>query len=443
MEIHRRTFLRGMGGAIALPGLEAMLPGELRASGKVSGAPKRLAFVYAPNGAMMDPWRPKGEGKKWDLGASMAGLKKVKNEIQVITGLAHDKAKANGDGAGDHARATATFLTGMQARKTAGADIRNGVSVDQIAAAKIGRLTRLPSLQLGCDPARQAGRCDSGYSCAYQFNFSWKTEAMPLPPEIDPRLVFEQMFGSGDRNQDAESRKRRMMYDQSILDFVLEDAKKLQGKLGYSDRQKMDEYLTGVRELEQKIVNAEKFAASLPDVDKPTGIPALYKDHIRMMYDLMVLAFQSDTTRIATFLVAHDGSNRNFKEFGVSEGHHQLSHHRNDQAKMKKIAKIDRFYIDQFGYFLEQLKAVKEADGSSLLDNSMVVFGGAISDGNRHNHDDLPVILAGKGGGELRAGRHLKTKQSVPMANMYLSLLDRVGVKEDRLGDSTGRFDLI
>ncbi len=435
-RIHRRAFLRGLGSVVALPGLQLM------AEQKGGKRPQRMAFVYAPNGAIMDRWRPKGVGAKWQLGESMAGLKKLRSEIQVITGLAHDKAKANGDGAGDHARANATFLTGIQARKTAGADIRNGISVDQYAAAKVGHLTRLPSLQLGCDPARQAGRCDSGYSCAYQFNFSWKTESLPLPPEIDPRLVFEQMFGSGDRKQDAESRARRTLYDQSILDFVLQDAKKLQSQLGYSDRQKLDEYLTGVRDLERKIVNAEKFAASLPDIDKPTGIPAMYKDHIRVMYDLMVLAFQSDTSRIATFLVAHDGSNRNFKNLGVGEGHHQLSHHRNDAGKIAKIAKVDRFYLDQFAYFLERLKAVKEPDGSSLLDNSMIVYGGAISDGNRHNHDDLPVILAGKGGG-LRAGRHLQTAQAVPMSNMYLSMLDRVGVKQERLGDSSGCFDLI
>ena len=428
---------------IALPGLEAMAPAAVSAAAKGSGLPKRMAFVYSPNGVVMNQWRPKGEGAKWNLGPSMSGLKNVKNDIQVITGLAHDKAKANGDGAGDHARANATFLTGMQARKTAGANIRIGVSVDQMAAKKLGNLTRLPSLQLGCDPARQAGKCDSGYSCAYQFNFSWKTEAMPLPPEIDPRLVFEQMFGSGNREQDAESRIRRTKYDRSILDFVLEDAKKLQGELGYTDRQKLDEYLTGVRELEQKITNAEKFAAALPDIDKPTGIPALYQDHIRLMYDLMVFAFQSDTTRIATFLVAHDGSNRNFKEQGVTDAHHQLSHHRDDPVKLKKIAIIDRFYLDQFAYFVEKLKSIKEVDGTSLLDNSMVVYGGAISDGNRHNHEDLPVILAGKGRGSLRAGRHLKTKQPVPMANMYLSMLNKVGVKADRLGDSSGRFDLI
>lgn len=435
--IQRRAFLRGLGSVIALPSLELMA-----ATQKVS-SPLRLAFVYTPNGAIMDQWRAKGEGRDWQMGAAMSGLKNVKNDIQVITGLAHDKAKANGDGAGDHARANATFLTGVQAKKTAGADIRNGVSVDQVAAAQVGHLTRLRSMQLGCDPARQAGRCDSGYSCAYQFNFSWKTQSLPLPPEIDPRLVFEQMFGSGDSKADAKSRARRARYDQSILDFVQDDAKSLQGKLGYSDRQKLDEYLTGVRELEMKISNAEKFAATLPKIDKPKGIPVSYKEHIRLMYDLMVLAFQSDTTRIASFLVAHDGSNRNFKELGVGEGHHQLSHHRNDKVKIKKIEKIDRFYLDQFAYFIERLKATKEADGKSLLDHSMVVYGGAISDGNRHDHDNLPVILAGKGGGKLRAGRHLKTAQSVPMTNLYLSLLDKMGVQQDRLGDSSGRFDLI
>jgi len=441
--IQRRKFLRGIGATVALPTLECMLPETVAAAKKAEQA-TRMAFIYTPNGAIMDKWLPKGEGQNWELSPTLSSLKDVKNDIQVITGLEHDKANNNGDGGGDHARATATFLTAVQARKTAGADIRLGVSVDQVAAQQVGSRTKLDSLQLGCDPVRKAGRCDSGYSCAYQFNFSWKNATLPLPPEIDPRIVFEKLFGSKEsRKESAESRARRMRHERSLLDFVMEDAKSLQHSLGRTDRQKIDEYLTAVRELEQKIENAEKFRAALPKTNRPDGIPQVYRDHIRVMYDLMALAFQSDSTRIASFLVAHDGSNRSFAEVGVPDGHHHLSHHRRDEKKMAKIEKIDRFYVEQFAYFMNKMKSIKEPDGRNLLESSMIVFGGGISDADRHDHHDLPVILAGKGNGQLRPGRHLKTKQQVPMANLYLSLLDRVGAKADTLGDSTGRFDLI
>ncbi len=447
-SIERRTFLRGLGTLMALPVLESVMPAGVRAAAEASKAgaashPLRTAFIYTPNGAIMPRWTPKGEGANWELSPTMASLKNVKSDLQVITGLEHQKADANGDGGGDHARATATFLTGIQARKTAGADISLGVSVDQVLARQVGNETRLESLQLGCDQVRKAGRCDSGYSCAYQFNFSWRDENMPLPPEVDPRLVFEKLFGSYDKKESKESREKRMRHQNSLLDFVMEDAKSLQGRLGYTDTQKLDEYLTGVRDLERKIEHAEKFAMEMPDVEKPAGIPDGYRDYIRLMYDLLVLSFQTDSTRVASFLVAHDGSNRSFPDMGVPDGHHHLSHHRDDQEKINKIAKIDQFYMEQFAYFLEKMKTVKEADGSNLLDHSMIVFGSGISDANRHDHHNLPVILAGKGNGALRPGRHLVTKQNVPMTNLYLSLADRVGAKVDRIGDSTGRFDLV
>jgi hypothetical protein len=442
----RRTFLRGLGASLSLPYLDAMIPAGARAAEKAvaSAAPTRMAYIYLPNGAIMPQWTPSGEGEKWELSPTLSSLKNVKDQLQVITGLMHDKAEANGDGGGDHARATATFLTGVQARKTSGADIRLGVSVDQEAARVIGKQTRLDSLQLGCDPGRKAGNCDSGYSCAYQFNFSWKSPTLPLAPEVDPRLVFEKLFGSTDSGEDAKSRGQRMRHESSLLDYVFEDAKSLQKTLGHTDRLKVDEYLSAVRELERKIENAEKFRASLPaGENRPDGIPREYREHVRVMYELMALAFQTDTTRIATFLVAHDGSNRSFSEIGVPEGHHHLSHHRKDAEKMAKLEKIDRFYVEQFAKFLEVLKTTKEADGRNLLDSSMIVYGGGISDADRHDHDNLPVILAGGGNGQLRRNRHLKTKEPVPMTNLYLSLLDRAGVKLDRLGDSTGRFDLI
>ncbi len=441
--INRRKFLRGVGALVALPSLECLTPAAKAAGKAAAGSATKMAFIYTPNGAIMPQWNPTGEGDKWKLSSSLSSLEPVKKDIQIISGLAHDKARANGDGGGDHARANATFLTGTQARKTAGADIKAGISVDQLAAAELGKHTRLDSLQLGCDPGRKAGSCDSGYSCAYQFNLSWRTPTLPLAPEIDPRLVFENLFGRADAPGDSKAQARRLEERKSILDFVVEDAKSFQAQLGYTDRLKMDEYLTGVRELERKIEAAENFTAELPDADRPNGIPTDYGAHIRLMYDLMIMAFQTDSTRVASFLVAHDGSNRSFSDIGVAEGHHHLSHHRDDPEKIEKLAKIDKFYAEQLAYFLKKMKATKSAAGDSLLDESMIVYGGAISDANRHDHDNLPVILAGHGGGKLRAGRHLKLKEATPMTNLYISMLDRAGVKTDRVGDSTGPLDLI
>jgi len=306
------------------------------------------------------------------------------------------KADPDGDGGGGQRPGqTLPSPTGCQARKTAGNDIEAGVSVDQIASSQNPGATRLDSLELGCDLSRKAGRCDSGYSCAYQFNFSWRTSSLPMPPEVDPRIVFEKLFGGGVLGDVKRSRAQRALYHKSLLDFVAEDAKALQARLGTEDRSKIEEYLTGVRELERKIENAERFSQNLPEAEAPTGIPESFPAHVRMMYDLMVLAFQTGSTRISTFLVAHDGSNRSFAEAGVPEGHHDLSHHQNDATKIEKLRKIDRFYVEQFAYFLGKLQGVKEGSGT-LLDQVMIVFGGAHSDGNSHSHTDLPVVLAGR-----------------------------------------------
>jgi hypothetical protein len=402
--------------------------------------PRRMAFVYIPNGANMADWTPKAVGSDYELPLILEPLKAYQKQVQVLTGLAHDKARPHGDGAGDHARASASFLTGCQARKTAGADIRVGVSVDQIAAEKIGRMTRLPSLELSVEKARPSGNCDSGYSCAYQYNLSWRTESTPMPPEADPRLVFERLFSNNSAGEMDAGRAARIRYRKSILDFVSEDADRLRRNLGHTDQRKLDEYLTAVRELEVRIEQSEKFAAALPDYSKPSGIPADNEQHIRLMFDLLALAFQTDTTRVATFLMAHDGSNRPYPALGVSDGHHDLSHHGNDEAKKQKIAKINRYHVSQFAYFLEKLKAVQEGE-RTLLDNCMIVYGAAISDGNRHNHDDLPILLAGGGGGTLQPGRHVRMDKEIPMTNLYLSLLDRMGVPAERVGDSTGKLE--
>ncbi len=438
-HIPRRTFLRGLGTTLALPFLEAMAPPAraLAALGKGAAAsPLRLAFLYVPNGMNMSRWKPATTGADYELPPTLVPLRKVRGDFQVITGLAQRRAAANGDGPGDHARASATFLTGCQARKTAGTDIRVGVSVDQIAAQRIGRATRLPSLELGCDKVRLSGSCDSGYACAYQFNLSWRSESSPMPPEVNPRLLFERLFGSPAGGESAEARARRELERRSVLDFVRDDTQRLQARLGANDRHKLDEYLTSVRELEQRIENAGRYAESLPGRAKPDGIPAGYEQHVRLMFDLLALAFQTDQTRIASFILAHDGSNKAYPQLGISEGHHDLSHHQRREDKLAKIARINEFHVAQFAYFLEKLKGLREGEGT-VLDHSMIVFGSGISDGDRHNHDDLPVLLAGGGRGTLRPGRHIDVGD-VPMTNLYLALLDRMGAPVDRLGDSSG-----
>ncbi|GAA5481157.1 DUF1552 domain-containing protein [Haloferula sargassicola] len=423
----RRQFLKGVAATLALPSLDAF-GGSLPAA---AAHPRRLAFVYVPNGVNLSRWLPPGETLQFaDSLAPLAGMEK---HISLLRHLDHDKARANGDGAGDHARANATFLTGCQARKTAGADIRAGISVDQIAARQIGHETRLPSLELTTDPARRSGQCDSGYSCAYQFNLSWLDEDTPAPAERDPRLVFEKLFGSGNAREDAARRVRR----KSILDFVRGDAKRLQSRLGPTDRGKVDEYLTSVRSLEKRIENAERHRPAKPPIERPDGIPASYAEHIRLQFELMALAFQTDSTRVSTFLLAHDGSNRPFPELGIANGHHAISHHRNDAELLDQIAVIDRFYAEQFAWFLQRLEETKEGEGS-LLDHSMIVYGSGIGDGNRHNHDDLPLLLAGGGGGSLNPGRIVRAGEGTPMTNLHLALLDRMGVHAERVGDSNG-----
>lgn len=434
----RRAFLRGLGTGIALPMLAAMTPVTRAWAASTRTNPRRLVFVYVPNGAHMPEWTPRATGREFDLPPSLEPLRNLRAQVQILTGLAHQKAFANGDGAGDHARASATFLTGCQARKTGGADIRIGVSADQVAAAKIGRETRFPSLELGIDRGQRAGACDSGYACAYQYNISWRSENVPNPPEINPAALFDRLFGAGTKAERAENRAKRDLYRKSILDFAMDDAKRMQTRLGAEDREKLDEYLSSVRELEQRIADAPKQAETLPDKTRPDGIPPSYEQHVRLMFDLLALSLQTDNTRVATFIMAHDGSNRPYPGIGVSEGHHDLSHHGGSREKQAKIARINRFHVTQFAGFLERLRSIKEGEGT-LLDHSMIVYGSGISDGDRHNHDDLPVLLAGGGAGLLHPGRHVRFNRE-PMTNLYLSLLDGMNAGVDRLGDSTGRL---
>jgi hypothetical protein len=442
-RLSRRTVLKGMGVAVALPFLEAMQPRPLlAASGNPNRPPLRMAFLYVPNGVHMPGWAPRAVGAALELPAILEPLQAVKDDLLILSGLTLNPARALGDGGGDHARAMASFLTGRHPRKTDGADLRAGVSVDQAAAQRIGHLTRFPSLELGCEGGKNAGECDHGYSCAYQSNLSWRSETMPVAKQINPRLVFDRLFGSPAGRDGVDDIAKGIRHDKSILDFVGEDARQLTQTLGASDRRKLDEYLSGVRELEQRINR------SRPTIDlgvakypRPLGIPADYQEHLRLLGDLLVLAFQCDLTRIITFVFANDGSNRSYRTVGVADGHHDLSHHGGDTAKQEKIQRINQFHTAQLAFILQKLKAIPEGDGK-LLDHCMIVYGSGISDGNAHSHDDLPILLAGKANGTIKTGRHLRSPMETPVTNLYVAMLDRMGVKVDGFGDSTGRVAL-
>ncbi|HTD88735.1 MAG TPA: DUF1552 domain-containing protein [Candidatus Binatia bacterium] len=443
-NLNRRDFLRGVGACLALPAFETFSPviaaikEPPRLATTASGAPLRMAFIYFPNGAHQENWWPE-QGDGLVLSRTMQPLESVKHQLQILGGMDHVNATPGPDGAGDHARASGTFLTGVRVKKTAGADIHAGISVDQLAARKVGHLTRFPSLELTCDSVRKSGSCDSGYSCAYQYNLSWSSPTTPVAPEPNPRLVFERLFGAGAPGERARHLKQRQEQQRSILDFVREDARAIQKNLTARDREKLDEYLTSVRDLEKRIDQAERFKAPDPEITTPEGVPGNFQDHIRIMFDMLLLAFQTDSTRIATFLLANEGSNRAFPEIGIPEGHHYLSHHRQQQDMMEKIAEIDLWYMQQLAYFLEKMEQTKDVDGRSLLHNSMIVYGCGNADGNRHTHTNLPVILAGAGGGALTTGRFNKLP-SMPMSNMLLGMADRLGIEGlERLGDSTGR----
>ncbi len=440
MHLPRRTFLQGAGATLGLPFLEAMLPRTVLAGAAkpavAAAAPTRMAFVFFPNGAIMRDWTPEKAGTDFSLPKTLTPLAKNKEDMLVISGLAHDKGRANGDGAGDHARSCAVFLTGCQPRKTGGADIQAGMSVDQVAAEKIGKETRLPSLELGIESGRQAGSCDSGYSCAYSSNISWKSPSQPMAKEVNPKLAFERLFGD---TRDELARAERDFYRKSILDFVAADSARLNSRLGATDRRKLDEYFTSIREIEKRIERASTSRGRLPEKPAPAGIPETLTEHVRLMYDLMVMAFQTDATRISTFMLASEGSNRTYPEVDVKEAHHQLSHHRNDEEKMAMIQRIDQFLVEQFAYFIDRMKATQDGD-KSLLERSMIVYGSGISDGNRHSHHDLPVLVMGNANGAVTTGRHMKLDSEVPMANLFLSMLDVMGAPTERLGDSTGKL---
>jgi hypothetical protein len=440
-KLSRRTVLRGVGTVVALPVLESLLPPvrAAEAEKQAISAPRRMAFIYVPNGVHMQDWTPAREGTDYELPSILAPLADHKNDLLVMSGLTCDKGRPNGDGAGDHARASAAFLTGAQARKTAGANFRAGVSADQIAAQKLGDKTRLSSLELGIERFRGTGNCDSGYSCVYEHTLAWRDATTPLPTEVNPKLVFERLFS--DRPNDPD-RLRKSRLRASVLDAVLADAHSLENQLGGTDRQKLDQYLSSVRDLEERILRAEK----LPPVELPAGtqkpeeLPADLTEHFRLVCDLIVLAFQTDVTRVATFMFGREGSEQKYTMVGVNEGHHSITHHQGKEDLISKIKAINTYHIQQFAYLIGKLKSIPEGSGT-LLDHCMVAYGSAIADGNAHAHGDLPVLFAGRGGGTIKTGRHVRYERETPINNLWLAMLERFGCPTLRLGDSTGVLD--
>ena len=437
-KLKRRTVLRGLGVSLSLPWLEAMGPltaPAVETPGEQT-VPNRMAFLYVPNGKNMVDWTPQAEGRQFDLPAILEPLAPVRDRLLVLSGLTADKARAHGDGGGDHARALAAWLTGAQPRKTDGTDIRAGISVDQVAASRIGRRTRLPSLEIGCENGAMAGNCDSGYSCVYSSTMAWRSATQPLPKEVNPKLAFERLFGSGN----AAEREKRNARRKSILDFVREETRDLEGRLGTADVRKLDEYFAAIRDIELRIERARTLPpVARPDYPAPAGIPAELDEHIRLMCDLLVLAFQTDVTRVCTFVLANEGSNRPYPFIDVPEGHHDLSHHGGDEAKKEKIRRINLFYTGHLSYLLQKLQSTPEGEGT-LLDHSMIAYGSGNSDGNAHNHDDLPILLAGGGCGTLQTGRHIRFPKETPLNNLWISMLNRMEIDVRQLGDSTGEL---
>jgi hypothetical protein len=434
-SLPRRTFLKGLGATVALPFLDAMTP----AFAAQSKAPLRLAFLYVPNGIDMANWNIPEEGVFGEFPRVMKPLEAFRHDMLQLGNLTHNSGRALLDGAGDHGRCSGSYLTGIQVRKST-TDIKASISCDQIIANKIGHETRFASLELGMDDSRQAGDCDSGYSCAYTNNLAWRSETQPLPPILDPRLLFERLFGTGTALT-PEARERQARYRRSILDFVVTDTQKIQTSLGPTDRRKLDEYLSSIREVERQLERAEKENAAIdPGMDKPYGVPPVFADHFKLMSDMITIAFQADMTRVLTFMMTREGTSRAYREIGISDGHHPCTHHMGKPDLMAKVTQINEYHTQQLALWLQKLKATPDGD-SNLLDNSMIVYGAGLSDGNRHLHDDLPTLLIGRGGGFLKPGRRIIYRKETPMTNFHLTLMDRMGVHVEKFGDASGRLD--
>jgi hypothetical protein len=434
-RLGRRAFLGGAGVALGLPWLESLAPRQARAADDTA---KRILAYYVPCGIHMDAWRPSSEGTGWALTPILEPLVNVKSKINVITGLVNDPARP--DGPGDHASGTGAFITAAHPKKTQGADIQNGISMDQVAANAIGELTRLPSMQLGIEGGSGIGDCDSGYSCAYARNISWASATQPLPKLTSPGVIFDQLFAGFDPTETNEEKAKRLVYRTKILDYVNEDAKSLHTRLGATDKAKLDQYLTAITELEDKIEKSSNgpTCEAIPRPEDPETLLA----HIDIMNTLMVLAFQCDATRVISFMLANAGSNRSYDFIGVSGGHHEISHHQDIQENFDKLTAIDTWEVQQFADLLERLDAVEDFDGSTLLDNSLCFFSSEISDGNAHNHNDMPILLAGSGAGGIETGRHIVFNDEPSVAKLFVKMLNTTGVDVDAFGDGSGALDI-
>ncbi len=441
-SLSRRAVLRGMGAAVGLPFLDAMVPAMASPLNPAAKPPVRMGFMYVPNGIidLQGEWTPKGEGRDFRFSEINRGLEPFRERITVVSGLAQLNGRPGGDGPGDHARAGATFLTGVRAVKTEGEGIRAGVSADQIAARELGKHTQLASLEVGLEEAAVAGGCDSGYSCAYTNTLSWRTPTTPNPVEDNPRRLFERLFGDGESTDPAE-RLARLREQRTILDFVREDISRLKADLGAGDRRKLEEYVEAVRDVERRIEKAEEQSGrKLPVVERPGGAPDNFSEHAKLMIDLQILAYQADLTRVTTFMLAREGTWRSYPDIGVPDAHHAMTHHQMDPQKIAKVIRINKHHVSMFAYMIEKMRSIRDGEGS-LLDHSMLLYGSSLSDGNKHTHHDLPLVLAGGGAGRLRGGRHLRFPRETPMNNLLLSMLDAAGVPIDRLGDSTGKLE--
>jgi len=436
--LSRRTILRGMGATLALPLLDAMIPALTAAAETPANGVRRLGVIYHPNGVIYDKWLPKGVGANFELSPTLAGLQPFKDQLTVVTGLFMDLAEAMGDGGGDHSRACGGYLSGVHVRKS-DAVVEGGISMDQIAARAFERDTQLSSLQLQMDDNSLVGSCDVGYSCAYSSTISWLTPTLPLMAENNPRVVFERLFGASD-STDPAVRAARLRQDRSILDSVMDRVKQLQRQLGAADNTRVNDYLTSLRDIERRIQKTEEQSAKdVPDIARPAGIPEGFDEHARLLYDLQLLAYQADVTRVITFMYGREQSPRPYPQIGVPEPHHALTHHQNDPVKMEKCARIQQYHLKLFTDYLEKLRNTPDGDGS-LLDHMIIVYGSGISNSDRHTHGPLPTFVVGGGGGALKGGRHLVYPEHTPLTNLQLTLLNLLGVPAEKIGDSTGQF---
>lgn len=440
-HLPRRAFLRGTGVALALPFLDAMVPAFAGPAKTAVSRPVRMGFVYVPNGIIESSWLPSTEGAGFEFNKTMKALEPFREHMLVLSNLAQINGRSLGDGGGDHARAGASWLTGVHPKKTEGADIHSGISADQIAGRALGRETQFASLEIGVEAPSLAGGCDSGYSCAYTNTVSWSSPTTPNPMEVNPRTLFERLFGDGEAT-DAAARLEAMRERGSLLDFVKGSLDRLETRVGQGDRHKLTEYLDAIRDIERRIQKAEEQNATMtiPHIDLPVSAPEEFVDHARLMMDLMVVAYQADLTRVVSFMLAREGSNRSYREIEISDGHHDCTHHQNDPVKIAKTIRINTHHVDQFAYLINRMKSTPDGDGS-LLDHSMILYGSSINDGNRHTHTDLPVALIGGASGKLKGGRHIRYPEETPMTNLLLSMLDKVGVPTEKLGDSTGKLE--